>query len=145
MAKRDDSSQQAAGLRAALRSFLKRTAPSEWLRTRDFFHRWLFGHAWHQLVTDTCTDVCQFVALVRRLEQNRRFIIQDPFPKSLCRRRTYSEDTSGVVSLTKAFYSSAAGKLSWLRCKTEVVFIYVDHSQELFLPLVSPQGRLILS
>lgn len=35
MAKPDDLSQQAAVLRAALKSFLKCNAPSEWLRTRD--------------------------------------------------------------------------------------------------------------
>lgn len=56
----------------------------------------------------------------------------------------YSEGISGVVSLTKAFYLSAAGKFSRLRCKGEVVFRYLDHSQELFLPLASPQGRLNL-
>lgn len=118
--------------------------PLNGLGQEIFFHCWLFKRAWDQLVTDTWTDVCQFMALVWRLEQNDCFVIQVPLSKSLCQRRIYSEDISGVVSLTKAFHLSAAGKLSRLRCKTEVIFICADHSQELLLPLVSPQGRLIL-
>ena len=120
--------------------------PLNGLGQEIFFHCWLFRRAGDQLVTDTWTDVCQFAGLVWRLEQNDCFIIQVPLSKSLCRRRMYSEGISGVVSLTKAFLLSAAGKLSRLRCKTEGVLICADHSQELFLPLVlvSPQGRLIL-
>lgn len=121
--------------------------PLNGLGQEIFFHCWLFRHAWDQLVTDAGTDVCQQIRGFSTEVGAKSLLHYPRSAMSLCRRRMYSEDISGVVSLTKAFYLSAAGKLSRLRCKTEVVFICVDHSQELFLPLVlvSPQGRLILS
>lgn len=123
--------------------------PRNGLGQEIFFLCWLFRCGWDQLVTDTWTHVCQFMALVWRLEQNDWSVTQVPLSKSLCWRRMYSEGISGVVSVTKAFHLFAAGKLSRLRCKTEGLLICADHthSQELFLPLVlvSPQGRLILA
>lgn len=77
------------------------------------------------------------------MEQNDCIIIQVLLSKSLCQRRLHSEGIPGVVSQTKAFHLSTAGKLSGLRCKTEAVLTCGDLSQELFLPLgpVSQQGR----
>lgn len=81
------------------------------------------------------------------MEQNDSIIIQVLLSKSLCQRRLYSEGISGMVSQTKTFHLSTAGKLFRLRCKTEGVLTCGDLSQELFLPLgpVSQQGRWILS